>query len=222
MKKDYVLIVEDRNKEADVAKKIAESLNLETKLVTEYSSALSLITYDKPIAIASDLFFPAGSMDQTPFINEVLPKYIDHLKTFRKITDGPLVNVLQQVFEKPSEMSKEEFFDEFLMKHFLKDWDDEGVEAVRDAYFGIQFYTKYTKLQKHIQEIAEGRGLPYGILVSREAEKLNIPIQIVTSTNHHDVSFEPVRRLIGNYTDNIVDGHKDWKYAFNSLIAKLK
>lgn len=221
MTNKHLLIIEDRIGEANVAQETAKSLGIEIRLATDVGSALEEIKL-RPAAIASDLFFPAGNINQEPYIAQVLQIYENYLKTFRPKTDGPLTRVLQFIFPDQGNLNKEQFFEDVIKKYFLKDNPEHIVELTRDAYFGIENYSKYNRLQKQIKEVKEGRSMPYGIFATEEARKLNIPIHIVTSTNHHDIAFEPIRSRIGKYTDNLVDGYKDWLAAFNQLSEYLK
>jgi hypothetical protein len=221
MTNKHLLIIEDKLEEANVAQENAKSLGIETRLAQDFSSALDEIKL-RPAAIASDLFFPAGNINQESYINQVLPIYENYLKTFRPLTDGPLVKVLQFIFPDQGNLTKEQFFEDVIKKYFLKDYPEHMVEVTRDAYFGIENYTRYSKLQEHIGKIKQGIDMPYGLFATEEARKLNIPLHIVTSTNHHDIAFQPLRDKLGNYTDNLVDGHKNWASTFNQLSEYLK
>jgi hypothetical protein len=215
---NYILIIEDKPEEQEFAKQTATSLGIETRVAGDFESSLQEIQTRKPKAIASDLFFPSGNINQEPYKQQVLPLYEAHLKTFKSITGGLIVLALESVFGGNKDTPKEKLWDEFIRPVFLKDWAEEGIESVKDAYFGIQFHSRYEKLEKQIQEIKNGRNIPYGIFVNEEARKLNIPCCIVTSTNHHDLAFEPIRGRIGKYTDRLDEaGHKGWKSAFEIL-----
>jgi len=223
MKNQHFLIIEDRPNEAAIARQTATSLGIETRLAPDFNSALNEIKSFRPLAIASDLFFPSGGINQEPYVQQILPIYEAHLQTFKPITDGPLFLALEFVLGGNKDKTKEELWNEFIRPVFLKDWSEDGIEEVKDAHFEIQFYSRYEKLQKHIEGIKQGTEMPYGLFAVQEAERLGIPVHIVTSTNHHDISFEPIRGLITcNYTDNLVDGHKDWARAFEHLSQKLK
>lgn len=219
---DKILIVEDQPEEQGVARQTADSLGIETRFAGDFETALREIRSGWPKAIASDLFFPSGNIDQQPYLQQVLPIYEGYLKTFKPKTEGPLVMALEYVFGENKDRTKEEMWNEFIEPVFLKNWEDYGKEEVKDAYFGIEFYSRYEKLQKQIEAMKQGREIPYGIFVRKEAEKLKMPCYIVTSTNHHDVAFEPIRDKIGSYTDYIVEGHKNWERGLRDLEEKLK
>jgi CheY-like chemotaxis protein len=223
MNLNHILIVEDKPEELNVAREIAKVKGIDTRVAINFKSALEELKFPGLKAVASDLFFPAGDIDQGSYISQILPSYESYLNSFRKITDGPLIKTLNFVFAERGNMTKEQFFEEIMTKTFLKDWDEEGKRQVADAYFGIEFYHNYSKLQKHIEEIKQGRGMPYGIFLTKEAGKLQLPAYVVTSTNHHDVAFQPVRKLLTtDYRDDLVDGHKDWARAFDYLSQKIK
>ena len=216
-----LLIIEDSIEEANIAQQTAESLGIETKLIQDFKSALDEIRSSKLSAIASDLFFPAGDINQEPYIQQVLPAYEAYSRGFKRIDDQPLARALRQVANIPAGITKEEAF-ENIRELFLRSHSERDIESHRDAWFGIEFYSKYAKLKEHIEGIKQGSGIPYGIFVVQKAEELDIPVHIITSTNHHDVAFEPVRNKIGDYSDNLVEGHKDWKAGIERLLAQQK
>lgn len=166
--------------------------------------------------VATDLFFSLGNVDPARYIAEVLPLYENYLKSFRKIPNNPVALAINQITTRPEGMSKEQFFEEKLKPFFFKDWKPAALESARDGYFEIEHYAKYSKLEKHIAKVKEGRGLPSGVFIAREAKRLGMPAYVVTSTNHHDHTFEPIRSLISTpYVDNLVGGRKNWAAAMD-------
>jgi hypothetical protein len=215
-----MLIIEDRVEEQEFARQTAASLGIEARIAGDFETALRELREKTPRAIASDLFFPSGNINQEPYIQQVIPIYESHLKTFKPITEGPLVEVLKYIFGGNKDKSKEEVWNQLIKPYFLNGWAEDAIEEVKDAHFGIEYYSKYEKLQKQIEAMKQGKEIPYGIFVRQEARKLGIPCHIVTSTNHHDVAFEPIRDKIGDYSDWVNEaGHKDWGSAFQYLLG---
>ena len=166
-----LLIIEDSIEEANIAQQTAESLGIETKLIQDFKSALDEIRSSKLSAIASDLFFPAGDINQEPYIQQVLPAYEAYSRGFKRIDDQPLARALRQVANIPAGITKEEAF-ENIRELFLRSHSERDIESHRDAWFGIEFYSKYAKLQEHIEGIKQGSGIPYGIFVVQKALRL--------------------------------------------------
>jgi hypothetical protein len=225
MTNKHFLIIEDRVEEQEFARQTALTWGIEARVVGDFETAIEEIQTRWPRAIASDLFFPSGNINQEPYIQRVLPFYEAHLKTFKPITSGPLVMALEHVFGGNKDKTKTELWEEFIRPIFLKNWREYDIEEVKDAYFGIEFYSKYVKLQKQIEAMKQGIDIPYGIFLRQEVDRLgftgncHIPFFIVTSTNHHDVAFEPIRDKIGIYDDGVDEaGHKDWGNAFKYLL----
>ncbi len=169
--------------------------------------------------VATDLFFPLGNVvDPARYIAEVLPLYERYLRSFKRIPDNPIARAIAQLVIRPENMSKEQFFEEQLVPLFFRGWKPGALEQARDGYFEIQNYSRYAKLEKYIAEVKDGKDLPSGIFLAREARRLGIPTHIVTSTNHHDHTFTPVQGLIGSlYVDNLVGGRKNWAEAMQYL-----
>jgi hypothetical protein len=220
MANKHLLIIEDRVEEQEFARNTANSLGIETKVAKDLQSGLREIQ-NSPFGIASDLFFPSGNIDQEPYLQQVLPIYESYLKTFKTKTEGPLVEVLKFIFGEVKNKTKEELFEGFIKPQFLRGWQERDVEEVRDAYFGIEFYSRYSGLQKQIESMKQGKDIPYGIFIAKEARRLRIPCYTVTSINHHDIAFEPIKERIGAYSNRINEnGHKDWKSGFEYLLDK--
>jgi hypothetical protein len=213
MENKRILIVEDNPEEARFALEQARNLGLETKLVDNFGRALEELG-NRPDYIISDLFFPGGDINQEPYIKRILPAYETYLSRFEKKEPGVLnkaiVNVSNVMGTTP-----EKYVEEILP---LLNNPKRDVELSKDAVYGIKNYSQYEKLQELISEIKQGKNLPYGLFLVEEAKGKDIPISIVTSVNHHNIAFEPIRNKINTeYYDGLVNERKNWKAAFDEI-----
>ncbi|MCA9460251.1 MAG: hypothetical protein KC550_06910, partial [Nanoarchaeota archaeon] len=76
------------------------------------------------------------------------------------------------------------------------------------------------KFEKVMERVKSGEMFPSGVFIGDYAREQNIPLVYVTSTNHHDLAFEPLRVKLGfPYVDRLIDGlKKDWNSGLEILL----
>ena len=204
-----ILIVEDN---------VAEAINAQTELarvgfrdfmaVTNLSEALNVLPEYN--CVLTDLFFPVGSTSAQPYIERFFPIY-ERFKDerFKKTNrDSPIARAIEQVTGVLG-MTPDDYESKLapLFNH-----PPAMRKAIKDALGGRGDLERYQKYLVTLEKVKNGTQLPLGIIVAEEAKKQGLTAVIVTSTNHHDDAFEPVRSIIPvSYRDNLIDGKKDWK-----------
>jgi hypothetical protein len=215
MAQAQLLIVEDRIEEAIYAQgEAAKAGYTELLVATDLETALKYLpSADR---VATDLFFPAGNVSTTDFSKRILPLYEDFKRSRFSKQEGSQV-VLRAVCA-CAEMfgiTPKEYVEIYMPKF---NTIPSVLRAARDAVAGINDSVRYNQFLTIEEDIRAGRNLPLGIIVAEEAKEKGLPTIIVTSTNHHDHAFEPVRNLITvSYLDNLVEGRKNWEGAMNYL-----
>ncbi|MBU2576689.1 MAG: hypothetical protein KKF50_03125 [Nanoarchaeota archaeon] len=211
-----ILVVEDNLEEAKFALEQIKKFNLEGRLAQDFDSAIQELN-NHPDYVLSDLFFPAGrNINQSHYIERVLPLYENYLSKFQKKDKGVLSQAIENV-SKVFQTTPEKYVEEILPS--LNN-PKEVVEMSRDAVYGIENYSKYKRLVEFIEEIKQGKNLPYGYFLAEETKGMNIPTRIITSTNHHDITFEPIRNILkAPYYDNLIEGNKNWQGALQNVLA---
>jgi hypothetical protein len=215
MSKAELLIVEDNIAEAIYAQGDAIKAGYRELLVaTDLETALHYLP--QVDRVATDLFFPAGNVNTSDFSGRILPLY-EKFKKERFTADkgsGCVLAAIEQC-AKLFQVSPEEYVTNILPK---MNTVPSVLKAARDAVTGVKDSEKYNAFLKIEEDIRAGRNLPLGILVAEQAKEKGLPAVIVTSTNHHDHAFEPVRNLITvPYFDNLVEGRKNWACAMDYL-----
>ena len=210
-----ILIVEDNIEEAKSALEQAKKFNLEGVLAQDFGSAIQELNKN-PNYVLSDLFFPSGNIEQSEYIQRILPMYENYLSKFQKQERGVLYKAIENV-SKTFQTTPEKYVEEILPSLGNP---PEIIEKSKDAVYGIENYSKYLRLANFIEDIKQGKGLPYGYFLAEEIQKRDIPSMIITSTNHHDITFEPIRNNLKiPYLDNLVDGKKNWKQGMEVVLG---
>lgn len=212
--KKTIMIVEDTLAEQEFALKCAQERGLVATLKSDFSSALNGLE-DNPDFVLSDLFFPVGNVNSANYVRRILPLYENYLNRFEKYMSGVLVETIVHL-AKMTGFTKEQFFEDFIS---AINKPSPELEMYRDATYGIKNFKKYQNLQKIIENIKQGENIPYGFFLAEELKNKNIPSAIITSINHHDVAFEPLRdSLVIPYFDSLIDGKKDWNRALDYVL----
>lgn len=212
-----ILIVEDKPEEAENARKtVLESGINDFRIVSTLSQALEYLPQYN--AVLSDLFFPAGNYETRAFSQRILPFYEKFKEErFKEIEKDNIVLRAVKTCAEIFGVTPEKYISEIMSK---LNTPPIIIRAARDSLAGMQDSEKYEQFLKMESDISNGINLPLGILVKEKAQELGKPSVIVTSTNHHNHAFEPVRSLIGlNYVDQLIDGKKDWKRGLESILA---
>ena len=167
--------------------------------------------------VASDLFFGAGNTQVTGFSERIAPLYQKFKETRFQKTKG--LDVVLRAVEGCAEtfgVTPQVYVEEFMAKvHTIPS----VLKSARDALAGVNDSQKYREFLKIEQDIKEGRNLPLGIIVTEQAKEKGLSSVIVTSTNHHDLAFEPVRGLITvPYFDTLTAGRKNWQGAMDYFL----
>ncbi|MBP7708567.1 hypothetical protein KA107_02685 [Candidatus Pacearchaeota archaeon] len=215
MNNQKLLIVEDKADEAIFARDHAISAGFkEVTLATTLEEAQKYLPGAQ--AVVSDLFFPAGNVSTETYVQRFLPLYEGFKQRRFQKTDGN--NIVLRVIQGCAEtfgITPEKYVEEFIAKC---NTPVSVLKAARDAVRGIADSDKYDAFLKIEQGIKEGKNLPLGIIVAEQAKERGLPALIVTSTNHHHDSFEPVRSLVPSpYFDNLIEGRKNWAGAMDYL-----
>lgn len=213
-----ILIVEDVPTEQEFARKCAESKGLEVVLSGSFSSALAGLE-SKPDYVLTDLFFPGGTVDNSKYSNQILPLYqtfLDGMRAKQPKEVSPLLVTIRQLSELFG-MSPEEY-----VERIVKPVNSSEVyNQCRGKLCGVSDYNRFESLKEFIGEMKSGKGIPYGFFLAEELANKNLPSAIVTSTNHHDVSFEPIRNKLSiKYFDGIENEHKQWGSALDYLLKE--
>ena len=210
-----VLVIEDN---------IAEAINAQTELarvgindfraVTTLSEGLEAMpNYD---GVLSDLFFPTGDMPVEQYVQRFLPAY-EHFReeSFKKRGEDDVVLRAVKACAEAFGMTPQDYVEKVVSQVN----NTRMLEIARDAVAGIDNSKDYERFLKVEEDIRKGINLPLGIVASERAKELRIPSVIVTSMNHHDYSFAPVRGLINvPYEDTLIEGKKDWKGGIEFLL----
>jgi len=73
------------------------------------------------------------------------------------------------------------------------------------------------------QAMENGTNVPSGYIVATIAKEANIPVVVVTDTNHHALAAQPVIRelyKLGTYADGLTESHKDWKQGICKILKE--
>jgi hypothetical protein len=217
-----LLIVEDNVAEAIYAQLEAIKLGLKGVMaVTDLQSALRKME-ERPQMIVSDLFFPGVGVDRTGYIPRLLPQYEKMEKRDGEISEAekqqhdPVKAAVEQCANLFG-MTPEEYVEEVIAKY---DPIDMVVKAARNSVYNMRDHERYQKAHDAKLKMLSGENFPSGIFVVERAKELEIPVRIVTSTNHHDIAFETIRELVtGRYYDTLdADGRKQWSAAIKDLL----
>lgn len=218
MENKKLLIVEDNVAEAIYAQGDAIKAGFKDLVVaTNLAEALEYLP--KAQLVASDLFFPAGNIpaeQMQKYIQRFLPLYSAYKE--RSCMTDLKNNPTRKAIEKCAEVfgvTPQEYLDNYMTKmnnpKILMDMARQAMSGIRDP-------VRYEKLTKIENDLRKGIGLPLGIIVTEQAREKGLANVIVTSTNHHDMAFEPVSNLLGTrYFDSLVDGRKNWKAGIEYL-----
>lgn len=218
-----LLIVEDRVDEAIYAQRDAFVNGFrDMRIASNLEDALNLMQLG-PKYIVSDLFYSLGNLEKEVYVSRLLPIYEDYESKYKRLIENKEDNVLYKVIHQMAEV-----FDvspEKYVREIIPSMDGGGDSLMTkltvpcmDILKGVENYFRWEKYQKVKDDIISGENMPCGIFLVEEAKKRDIPIQIVTSTNHHDSAFEPISRLINTkYHDYLVDGRKNWDAAYKSI-----
>ena len=211
-----ILIVEDTELQQFAAKEAFP----ESTLVTNLRDAKSALQ-QQPKAVLSDLYIPSGltESEEAPLKQDIL----DTLQNYVKETFGLqgsrnsiVGRVLSTVVDSLGLKTKEEFFahfkdDALINTPLFKRSIEEGIERYKQEQDYLLLHSRMEKGEYQ---------LPFGILVYEECRRLNIPCITVTSAYHHGPEFEPFSRRLGPYVDQLVNGKKQWKQAYELLMRK--
>lgn len=176
--------------------------------------------------VASDLFIPSGNISTESYIKELLPIYENHDKRIY-----PLISL--EDYAKAHDMLVH-FNDLFKTKGAESREYKDYLEVVCNLEGNLNFafmllsrseeerdkivFQRHNHLVKVIEDIKAGQNLPLGYFIRKEAKSRKIPSVTVTSTDHHDIAFEPLRDQLAPYVDELVDGKKEWKKGFEKLL----
>lgn len=213
-KTSKILVIEDNIEERLAAEKaLAEAGHTEFKSVETLADGLALMPqFD---AVLSDLFFPAGDEPTEKYIQRFLPVY----ETYKR----------ERFFEKKDSALKDHIYslakvldytpEQYLYEFICKTSSPETIKECKEAVLGINDIERYEKFLKIEEDIRNGSNLPLGIIAAERAKELKIPVVIITSTNHHDMAFSPVERMIkGPCLEGLVDGRKYWTRGIDMLM----
>lgn len=214
--KNKVLVIEDNQNEALFARMQLSSAGFKVfKVVSNLSYALEeLPNYD---LVLSDLFFPAGEIDATPYISRFLPHYESFKQ--RRFKDIAGDNIVLKAVHAAAELvgaTPEEYVNNWMPR---MNSPPKLMTVAKDALKGKEDSQRYEEYLLIESAVREGTKLPLGIVASERAQELGKKVVIVTSTYHHDDSFEAVNNLIKvGYVDTLVDGKKNWKGGIELLL----
>lgn len=207
---ESLLIVEDNPEELIAAQEAAKAGGF-TRVVLAKTLAEAraiLEGSDRPDAVLSDLFFPAGDEELATRVRDgLLPSYEKMLAG--RMRSNPILHVLVQLGE-PNGQSPREVMDGF------NPLDKIVANAKELASRDIELY----EVTQRVRSVAL---LACGTEVARLARQMGIPHAVITSTYHHDMAFEPLREAMSDvpYVDTLdpATGRKQWTHGIELLRA---
>jgi len=216
-----LLIIEDTPEETQYARDVALRAGyVDITVVSTLSDALETMhNYD---IVLSDMFFPAGSMPTEQYSTRFMPYYEADLESRRRYGEfQPIVqegDVRMQALERNSRMLGITPL-EFIERYMVSVIGEEDSQFAYDVVAGMTDSKKYAQIQQAHDGIRLGVNLPLGIIAMEHAQELGKPVVIVSSLNHHNYAFEPIRSLLTvPYRHGLVQGKKDWQGGLEELL----
>lgn len=221
-----LIIVEDKDDEAEkalqTAQKVFESDNIVlVNTLADYFAQSQKRRFDY---VLTDLFFPTGDEGLTQkYKDEIVVIYQKFAEDYfpRNSEESPIKNVINLMARAMNKTPREIVYE--VIPNNPELYINKGVyECIYDAFNGRKNYKGYEKILGIIDDVKKGINFPSGCYVARSAVKGNSKCIIVTSTNHHDLSFEPLRgRLNAEYVDYLDnDGKKAWGAGLEILLGE--
>lgn len=208
---ENLLIVEDNEQNINDAVAQLGDVRI-ARTLSEFDSEFEK---NKPEAVLSDLYFPTGYEEKenglvrnelTKILNEYISKYRE---------PNYLGQAVEQICKALGLKSLDEFFEYPAFKN-------DSVVAMPDIRWQIkEAHEKNEETKKYkalLEKIQNGTyQLPSGVFVYRKCKGKSVLCVIVTSAYHHGIEFQPFVSHVGRYFDNLKDGKKQWKKAFDAL-----
>jgi len=203
-----LLIVEDNVSEAIYAQTAAAAQGFRDIVVaTNLEEAYKYLP--QVGAVATDLFFPNGSINVDAYVKRLLPLYVAHAQQQRKLPSGhPTILRAIENTSRVFGMTPEQYTENMASRN--------GECVAKSARASLPSYAQKFDIK---QFLGTEPNLPVGILVTEEAMKHGIPSVIVTSGGGHDGLLQPIRSIVQvPYVTFLVEGHKDWKRGIEMLV----
>lgn len=213
-----LLVIEDN---------VAETIHVQTELeragISDYKTIATLSEglelMPEYNLVLSDLFFPAGDVSIEEYSQRFMPLY-EEFKQRKFMTNKTVLKKAIEQCARTFDVTPHDYIEKYMTK---VNTPKRVMESAREALAGIKDPEGYEKFKKIEAGIRDGTNLPLGIIATERATELGIPSVIVTSTYHHDHSFEPVRNLISvPYCDTLVDGKKNWESGIEQLLSRQR